>query len=652
MDEDDVSHELSRSLGTHGQFGREAARSDPNAVVVPSDEYIGHRLLRKLGWRYGEGIGPKVKRSQATAKQEADPKPTKERVVGCALPAELQKQREQPGSAEGGPNEDSSGSDNDADLPQAPVDVRCVDVLQLQDSTCGLGFDPLNAEADVALAKDAKARMSAARLAKNKSNRLGFGDFDQDDGSGLYGDGLEYDVGLLVRGSTDVQHHRRRKLKEPSQEQTDGSLLGYHSANQLRQYVKPWFPPPVVPPDFILFHNHDTDPLPAVLPSLIGFLTPKLRALLLGGILPHPEAPATASSCAAPATESATAPAPAPVPEPQEFQLFGPLHGALKKRFVTGTVQELVHGHAFTHFKGGLYVPKADGEFAGATPLTSLYTGEPDTEAEKAAAENQFGALTRQLRFFFPEPLLCKRFGVPDPHPYEPTKGEAPDVEFNASQPPPPAAERPKPGGIGLTLDDSGSDSEKKGDDDAADQDLPGLMEDRPPMDLFDAIFGEEDEAAAPEENTQSAAQPISALHQMEAEQSAALQDTEVGATTAHASPAADTAPPQAEGLSSRPVTLEEKIDRLKRLLAESSTSSEGEGGAVVVSSGSEGAPRHHKGKRQGDKKASKKAKKKAKKKEKKERRKRKKRRKSRGDAEGAPLVISDSESGSSDSSD
>ena len=37
-------------------------------------------------------------------------------------------------------------------------------------------------------------------------------------------------------------------------------------------------------------------------------------------------------------------------------------------------------------------------------------------------------------------------------------------------------------------------------------------------MDLFDAIFGEEDEAAAPEENTQSAAQPISALHQMEAE--------------------------------------------------------------------------------------------------------------------------------------
>ena len=99
-------------------------------------------------------------------------------------------------------------------------------------------------------------------------------------------------------------------------------------------------------------------------------------------------------------------------------------------------------------------------------------------------------------------------------------------------------------------------------------------------------------------------------------------------------------------------MTLEEKIDRLKRLLAESSTSSEGEGGAVVVSSGSEGAPRHHKGKRQGDKKASKKAKKKAKKKEKKERRKRKKRRKSRGDAEGAPLVISDSESGSSDSSD
>eukprot|EP00667_Euglena_gracilis_P033169 EG_transcript_53097 len=62
MDEDDLSHELARSLGTHGQF---RAATDAGLLVVPGEEYIGHRLLRRLGWRYGEAIGPRRRRRPA-----------------------------------------------------------------------------------------------------------------------------------------------------------------------------------------------------------------------------------------------------------------------------------------------------------------------------------------------------------------------------------------------------------------------------------------------------------------------------------------------------------------------------------------------------------------------------------------------------------
>lgn len=90
------------------------------------------------------------------------------------------------------------------------------------------------------------------------------------------------------------------------------------------------------------------------------------------GLLPHRATLCTASVLSAaprPQLPAAVAgPDPAAVPQPPEVidldldvpppmgatgvRLFQPLTGALKERFVTGSVQELAQGHEFTQFKG------------------------------------------------------------------------------------------------------------------------------------------------------------------------------------------------------------------------------------------------------------------------------------------------------------
>lgn len=49
---------------------------------------IGIKLLRDLGWKEGQGIGPRVKRK---VKRKVKP-PTGQKIYGCALPREQEKE--------------------------------------------------------------------------------------------------------------------------------------------------------------------------------------------------------------------------------------------------------------------------------------------------------------------------------------------------------------------------------------------------------------------------------------------------------------------------------------------------------------------------------------------------------------------------------
>ena len=90
------------------------------------------------------------------------------------------------------------------------------------------------------------------------------------------------------------------------------------------------------------------------------------------------------------------------------------------------------------------------------------------------ARRGEFGPHTRHVERFDPPQLLCTRHGVPYPHPKE-DGAEIPDELASPSPPSSPIDEHPEPEG----------------------EPIPP----RPPKDLFQAVFGdeeEEDEAPAP----------------------------------------------------------------------------------------------------------------------------------------------------------
>ncbi|XP_013380300.1 G patch domain-containing protein 1 [Lingula anatina] len=97
-------------------------------LIIPSQLPMGVRLLRKMGWKEGQGVGPRVKRKakkQATAQEG--------KVYGCSLP----------------PDQNSDDSDYDeyaAGLTFAPKDVTPIS-FEAKDNQHGLGYSGLNPKA-------------------------------------------------------------------------------------------------------------------------------------------------------------------------------------------------------------------------------------------------------------------------------------------------------------------------------------------------------------------------------------------------------------------------------------------------------------------------------------------------------------------------
>ncbi|KAL9936115.1 hypothetical protein V8E36_004957 [Tilletia maclaganii] len=113
--------------------------------------------------------------------------------------------------------------------------------------------------------------------------------------------------------------------------------------------------------------------------------------------------------------------------------IFRPSNAIINNRFTSAKEQVRAGGGAAE--SGGLYVPSAADRAASVAAAkvlqedlsssSSAGTGsgelvvaaENEDPAAKAADAGMFGVLTRRYRPWYPARLLCKRFGVPDPHP-------------------------------------------------------------------------------------------------------------------------------------------------------------------------------------------------------------------------------------------
>uniref|UniRef100_H2MWV6 G patch domain containing 1 n=1 Tax=Oryzias latipes TaxID=8090 RepID=H2MWV6_ORYLA len=152
-------------------------------LITPARSSIGVELLRRMGWREGQGVGPRVKRK--ARKQQAD---DGARVYGCALPPA--------GSEEDEEEEEEFAPEN---VTYAPKDVTPMDFTP-KSGLQGLGYRGL----DPGLALQGSGAAQHIELFDPQGGRL-FGDSQR--GSRRRGvAGQAFGVGALEDDDEDIYH--------------------------------------------------------------------------------------------------------------------------------------------------------------------------------------------------------------------------------------------------------------------------------------------------------------------------------------------------------------------------------------------------------------------------------------------------------------
>ncbi|XP_078608673.1 G patch domain-containing protein 1-like isoform X2 [Branchiostoma floridae x Branchiostoma japonicum] len=442
---------------------RAAAAADQHSVlpallqdlIIPARESIGVRLLRRMGWRDGAGIGAKVRRK---IKMKRQTEASSQRTYGCAPP----------------PGHQHSEEEEDEDDPFAQgLEFAPKDVLpmsyQAKDNMHGIGYRGL-VPTDF-LEPSFNISRSAARLGPKskgiKGQAFGVGAFEEEDDDIYTTDSMaNYDfsaAGVEVDAKT---HHKQtghgRQMSSIETKAPEGFKLSARAAAP-----KQVFPPPVVPRDFKLLHRFSGSEKGGAEPGGRHSLTALQRAQALGEKPPLEQMsvfdlistadkeaiktaqlhkPVTAAAPAPPAVhtdrqaEQVTTTTPGnfrpfprdadkqqryddyvraaksgakdPMPampsgmtewererEREEFlhayRLYQPLHGMMANRFTRGTHQD-------QPTTGQPHGPSQEGKVS---------------DKAQAAGMKMFGGLTRDRMEWHPDKLLCRRFNVPNPYP-------------------------------------------------------------------------------------------------------------------------------------------------------------------------------------------------------------------------------------------
>ncbi|KAB0382282.1 hypothetical protein FD755_004199 [Muntiacus reevesi] len=153
-------------------------------LVTPAKLSVGFELLRKMGWKEGQGIGPRVKRRPRRQKPDPGVK-----IYGCALP---------PGGSEGSEDED------DDYLPEnvtfAPKDVTPVDFTP-KDNVHGLAYKGLDPHQ--ALFGTSGEHFNLFSGGPEETNHL-LGDIGVNKGRKLGISGQAFGVGALEEEDDDI----------------------------------------------------------------------------------------------------------------------------------------------------------------------------------------------------------------------------------------------------------------------------------------------------------------------------------------------------------------------------------------------------------------------------------------------------------------
>ncbi|NWV87629.1 GPTC1 protein, partial [Machaerirhynchus nigripectus] len=154
-------------------------------LIGPSKITVGVELLRKMGWKEGQGIGPRVKRKPCRQK----PDPTV-KIYGCALP---------PGLSEG--SEDEEDEYQPENVTFAPKDVMPVD-LTPKENVHGLGYKGLD-PSQALFGVSGREHLNLFSGGSEETSNL-LGDLRHSNGRKLGITGQAFGVGALEEEDDDI----------------------------------------------------------------------------------------------------------------------------------------------------------------------------------------------------------------------------------------------------------------------------------------------------------------------------------------------------------------------------------------------------------------------------------------------------------------
>lgn len=198
---------------------------------------------------------------------------------------------------------------------------------------------------------------------------------------------------------------------------------------------------PAPPPPFSIEPEPEDLPRPPADEIVIPPLSPRTASAALKGFVPYGDDPARQDryrSYLSSQTYNTQTPIPDLKPaasfdeinkELEGFassaRIFKPMTFAMSSRFTSGSTS--LAATDLKQAKPGLHLYDAEKAKAeAAKPKIAEAEVQRDlTPRQQAAANGMFGTMTREVKEFHPVKLLCKRFGVADPHPEgEPAKIE------------------------------------------------------------------------------------------------------------------------------------------------------------------------------------------------------------------------------------
>ncbi|CAN2389385.1 G patch domain containing 1 [Pristimantis euphronides] len=251
-------------------------------LIAPAKITMGVQLLRQMGWKEGQGVGPRIKRRAQKQKLGGNMK-----VYGCALPPT--------GSEESEDDEDDYLPEN---ITFAPKDVTPID-FTVKDNVHGLGYRGLNPhkalfgslDTDINLFSDASEktsnllgdiRHSKARKVGISGQAFGVGAMEDEDDDIYSIDPLskydtvlrEEETGDGLFGWTAPKEYKNKKDSSKELQYIGKMLEGFCLATQSPPSKKT-YPPPDLPRDYrpvhyfrpVLAENSQNS---AVLQAMIG----------------------------------------------------------------------------------------------------------------------------------------------------------------------------------------------------------------------------------------------------------------------------------------------------------------------------------------------------------------------------------------------